>query len=48
MATGVDQVVPSPEAPCPDPSAMAQVGPAVQLIAGRMGAVTAPVAGAGR
>jgi hypothetical protein len=41
-------LVPSPLLAWPDPSAITQVGPEVQLREGRTGAVTGPVAGAGK
>jgi hypothetical protein len=44
---GTDQVVPSPVLTWSDPSTITHVGPLVQLMAGMIGAITAPVAGAG-
>jgi hypothetical protein len=42
------QLVPSPVLTWSDPSTITQVGPEVQEIAGSTGAVTGPVAGAGK
>jgi hypothetical protein len=44
---GADQLVPFPSLTCPDPSTITQEGPDVQVMAGRIGALTGPLAAAG-
>src|ERR1700674_2660946 len=46
-ATGFDQLVPSPVLTWSEPSTITHSGPEVQVMVGRTGAVTGPVAGAG-
>jgi len=46
--TGAIQLVPSPLATKPDPSAMTQKGPLTQVIVGMIGSPFAPAVGAGK